>query len=133
MSSDALRFEGSASGYQNSLLIGNRKLENTAIVTPVKFNLSEPWTGTWEVDTAGGRAEGQWVLKQQGNRIKSAEASSFVDLSAKIKGNQLEGRINWGSDSSPIKLKISADGQSFEGTLAGWGNIIGWVKGKRKK
>ena len=132
LSSDGLRFDGSAGSY---LLIGNRKVENTAILAPVKFNISEPWTGTWEVDTSNGWAEGQWVLKQQGNRVKSAgdHSHTFNDLSAKVKGNQLEGRIKWADSSSPIKLKISADGQSFEGTLAGWANIIGWVKGKRKK
>ena len=133
MSSDGLRFEGSARGYQNSLLIGNRKVENTAIITPVKFNISEPWTGTWEVDSSGGGGAGQWVLKQQGDRVKLAGDSSISYLSAKAKGNELEGIINRGTIICPFKLKISADGQSFEGTIAGWANILGWIKGKRKK
>ena len=94
---------------------------------------TEPWTGTWEVDVAAGRGEGQWVLKQQGNTVKSVGNGPFVDLSAKVKGNELEGRIYWGAESSPIKLKMTADGQSFEGTIAGWAMIIGWIKGKRIK
>ena len=134
LSSDGLRFDGSAGSY---LLIGNRNVENTAIIAPVEFNSSEPWTGTWEVNTASARAAGQWVLKQQGNRVKSAgdHSHSFNDFSAKVKGNQLEGRItNRGTEICPIKLKISADGQSFEGTIAGYrGNMVGWIKGKRKK
>jgi hypothetical protein len=128
LSSDGLRFDGSAGSY---MLIGNRKVENTAIIAPVEFNISEPWTGTWEVDSAGGTAEGQMVLKQQGNRVKSVGGK----LSAKVKGNQLEGTITHrGTEICPIKLKLSPDGQSFEGTLAGYrGNMVGWIKGKRKK
>jgi hypothetical protein len=104
-------------------------VENTAIIAPVEFNISEPWTGTWDVESSGGSGTGQWVLKQQGNRVKSVGGN----LSAKVKGNQLEGRLTRGTQIMPIKLKISADGQSFEGTIAAWANIIQWIKGKRKK
>jgi hypothetical protein len=131
LSSDGSRFEGSARGYQNSLLIGNRNLKSTTNITPVTLNIYEPWTGTWEVDSSGGTAEGQMVLKQQGNTVKSVGGS----LSAKVKGNQLEGTITHrGTEICPIKLKLSPDGQSFEGTLAGYrGNMVGWIKGKRTK
>jgi hypothetical protein len=130
LSSDGFRFDGSAGSY---LLIGNRKVENTAIIAPVEFNISEPWTGTWEVESSGGSGSGLWVLKQQGNRVKSVGDSSIDHLSAKVKGNQLEGRVTGGTQIMPIKLKISADGQSFEGTIAAWANVIQWIKGKRKK
>ena len=100
-----------------------------AAIPKIKVNKNEPWTGTWDVDSSGGVAEGQLVLKQQGNTVKSVGGN----LSAKVKGNQLEGRLTRGTQIMPIKLKISADGQSFEGTIAAWANIIQWIKGKRKK
>ena len=109
--------------------------EGSAQKTAIKFNPEEPWTGTWEVESSGGVAEGQWVLKQQGNRVKSVGDSSFNNLRAEVKGNELKGSItNRRTEICPIKIKISADGQSFEGTLAGYrGNIVGWIKGKREK
>ena len=99
----------------------------------VSFNTKEPWTGTWEVESSGAYGGGQWVLKQQGNKVKSAGDSRFDDLVAEVKGNELKGMISQRTINCPIKLKISADGQSFEGTFVGFANRTEWLKGKRKK
>ena len=69
----------------------------------------------------------------QGSPNISLVIRTALSLSAEVKGIELEGKISRGTLICPFKLKISADGQSFEGTLAAWGNLIESLKGKRKK
>jgi hypothetical protein len=86
------------------------------------FNPAEPWTGVWKVESR--YYHGLWVMKQSGNRVRSAGDSRFYIRGA-VNGNQLKGNVNRGSP-SPFILKISLDRQSWEGNVKihqGYANI----------
>jgi hypothetical protein len=130
ISSDGLTFEGKSGTHH---LKGKRKLENMAVITPVKLNIFAPWTGTWEVESSGPYGAGVWDLEQQGKIVTSTKYSSFDEFNGNVNGNQLKGKIIRSSMIYPFAIKISQDGLSFEGTLVGHANKTEWLKGKRKK
>jgi len=111
---------GSASGAQ------------VAAIPKIKVNKEEPWTGKWEVESSHQEGGGQWGLTQRGQSVVSTE-DSYYKLNGKIKGNQLKGRI---IDSYGLNfrffIKISPDGQSFEGKIDRAGQTVK-VKGMRKQ
>jgi len=91
----------------------------------------EPWSGKWKVE--GFRfVQGTWVLKQSDNTVVSTQNSSY-----KIKGSVVENNFKGKLEdmySYFIKLQISADGQSFEGTADGQNIYVrGFIKGRRQE
>ena len=122
ISSDGLTFEGQSGTHH---LRGKRKAASMASVSPVSLNSEEPWTGKWKVE--GSAAGGVWRLKQNGKKVIST-AGSFLDLAGRVEGNKLIGRRK--VIGTPIVLKISPDGMSFEGHVKGQPTTY-FVKGKR--
>ena len=96
---------------------------------------TEPWTGIWavegQIDTAG-----TWRMKQRGKKVKSTE-DSYYQLEGRVSRNQLKGKIANNNIPSippyPFDIIMSADGQSFKGTITGWGSSSYHIKGKRVK
>jgi len=74
---------------------------------------------------------GIWGLKQRGKSVVSTQGS-YYEVSGEVEGDQLKGRLK---DSFGIicrfVIKISSDGQSFEGKIQREATIQ--VKGRRKK
>lgn len=111
------------------------KTPETTVVSfsPAKVNPNEPWTGIWEVESSGQYGRGIWGLEQRGAIVVSTEDSIFDDLNGNVKGMQLKGKIIQNNVNYHFTIKISSDGQSFEGKLEGWGNTTEWLTGKRKE
>ena len=96
------------------------------------FNPAEPWTGVWEVEGSARFAGNTWGMKQNGRTVKSTKESTFK-FDGKIRGNQLEGKIE--ADSSILtrfSVKMSQDHQTFEGSIIITSQSSP-IKGKRKK
>ena len=96
---------------------------------------TEPWTGIWavegEIDTAG-----TWGMKQRGKKVISTKDSTH-EFEGRVRRNQLKGKITINNSATvppyPFDVKMSADGQSFKGTLTGWDSRTHHIKGQRIK
>jgi hypothetical protein len=95
------------------------------------FNPEEPWTGVWDVSGAHSFS-GRWRMIQSG-RIVNSTKDSYYEIEGKAAGNQLKGRVKTtGNYSYPFVLKISSDGNSFEGTVDSPWNKNSRIIGKRE-
>ncbi|MGD8881206.1 MAG: caspase family protein [Desulfobacterales bacterium] len=90
------------------------------------FNPAEPWTGVWKVE---GVRNNEWKMKQNGNIIKGS--TQFYELSGKVSGSQLKGRVFRAGESYRFVINISQDQQSFEGVLYARNTIF--INAKRRK
>ncbi len=91
----------------------------------------EPWGGKWKVE--GFRfVQGTWVLKQSDNTVVSTKYSAY-EIEGSVVGSNFKGKLE-DAQSWFIKLQISSDGQSFEGTAEGQ-NVFarGLIKGRRQE
>jgi hypothetical protein len=130
LSSDGYEFQGKSGTHR---LKGKRKSDNIESTALVSIDTNEPWTGKWKVE--GHRsAQGVWILKQRSNKIISTEDSPF-EIEGIAKGPQFEGKQKaMGQENYyySVKVKISSDGMSFQGTTQG---IIssdrGFITGRR--
>jgi S1-C subfamily serine protease len=103
-----------------------------AAIPEVKVNKKEPWTGVWKVEGSHQETKGLWGLKQRGKSVVSTK-DSFYEVNGKVKGDQLEGRFRDTYNlSHRFVIKISSDGQSFEGKIYRHSETI-QVKGRRKQ
>jgi len=95
-------------------------------------NKKEPWTGIWKVEGSHQEAKGVWGLKQRGKSVRSTK-DSYFEVKGKVNGTQLEGRYTDDYNlSHQFVIKISSDGQSFEGKIFRANQTI-LVKGRRKQ
>jgi hypothetical protein len=103
-----------------------------AAFSPAKVDPTEPWTGVWKVESSSMHQGGTWALKQRGKTVVSTE-QSYYKLKGKVEGNQLKGKIYYGSiGARTFAIKISSDGQSFKGTADIWQGTA-HLKGKKKE
>jgi len=105
-----------------------------AISDDSKRNI-EPWTGIWDLHYWWGGYK--FVLKQNGNKVKSTN-DSYFKFSGTIEGNTLTGRIEGLDNSSNpaiLKIKISSDNKSFSGSFRapGWNPGESHLWGKRRQ
>jgi hypothetical protein len=103
-----------------------------AAIPKIKVNKKEPWTGIWKVEASFSQTGGIWGLEQRGKSVVSTKDSNY-EIKGKVKGDQLKGRFIDSLDRiCRFVIKISSDGQSFEGKAdAPWGTAL--IKGKRKE
>lgn len=111
---------------------GNLTRTQVAAIPVVKVNKKEPWTGVWKVEGSHQEVKGIWGLKQRGKSVVSTK-DSFYEVNGKVKGDQLEGRFRDTYNlSHRFVIKISSDGQSFEGKIYRHSETI-QVKGRIKQ
>jgi hypothetical protein len=91
----------------------------------------EPWSGKWKVE--GFRfVQGTWVLNQSDNTVVSTKYSAY-EIEGSVVGSNFKGKLE-DAQSWFIKLQISSDGQSFEGTAEGQNVFVrGLIKGRRQE
>ncbi len=91
----------------------------------------EPWSGKWKVE--GFRyAQGTWVLKQSDDTVVSTKNSAY-EIEGSVVGSNFKGKLE-DMYSYFIKLQISSDGQSFQGTAEGQDIFVrGLIKGRRQE
>ena len=95
------------------------------------INPEEPWTGRWEV--LWGSRKGKWSLKQVASKVVST-GNSVSEIEGLASGDQLKGKITRMDHKYPFTLKMSSDGQSFNGTTTDYlGRITIRLKGERKE
>jgi len=91
----------------------------------------EPWGGKWKVE--GFRyVQGTWVLKQSDDTVVSTKNSAY-EIEGSVVGSHFKGKLE-DMYSYFIKLQISSDGQSFQGTAEGQDIFVrGLIKGRRQE
>lgn len=95
------------------------------------FNSAEPWTGLWDV-RGDPNWSGIWAMKQT-DRIVVYTEKSAIKFEGLVASDQLIGKIKSPQKTYPFTIRISSDGQSFEGTSTDFlGRSIS-IKGTRRK
>ena len=121
ISSDSQTFEGKTTLKDNRSfpLKGKRQIptkssSETQVASISDDNLRkiEPWTGVWIVE---GINNNEWKMEQNGNIIKGS--TQFYEISGKVSGSQLKGRLFDMNKLHRFVINISQDQQSFEGVL----------------
>ena len=96
-------------------------------ISNFQINENEPWTGKWKVESSSA-GRGVWAMKQTGEIVKSTAVSTYY-FRGKVRGNQLKGILERGSDQS-FTMEMPPDAMSFKGTLVIW-NRPYQLKGQR--
>ena len=96
-------------------------------ISNFQINEKEPWTGKWKVESSSA-GRGVWAMKQTGGIVESTADSTF-EFRGRVRGNQLKGFLERGSDQS-FTMEMPPDALSFKGTLVIW-NRPYHLKGKR--
>ena len=95
------------------------------------FNPTEPWTGLWDV-WGDLNWSGLWAMKQTDHMVVYTEKSA-IKFEGLVAGDKLIGKIKSPQKTYPFTIRISPDGQSFEGTSTDFLGRSTSIKGTRRK